>query len=57
MLLRTVRAVLWSFLGIRKASEYQKDIAELNLLTIIAVGFALAIMLVLALILLVNWIV
>ncbi len=57
MILRTVRAVLWSFLGIRKASEYQKDIAELNLLTIIAVGFALAIMLVLALILLVNWIV
>jgi hypothetical protein len=57
MLLRTVRAVLWSFLGIRKASEYQKDIAELNLLTIIAVGFALAIVFVLALILLVNWIV
>jgi hypothetical protein len=57
MLLRTVRAVLWSFLGIRKASEYQKDTAELNPLTIIAVGFALAIVFVVTLILLVNWIV
>jgi len=57
MLLRTVRAVLWSFFGIRKTSEYQKDTAELNPLTIIAVGFALVIMFVLALILLVNWIV
>jgi hypothetical protein len=57
MLLRTVRAVLWSFLGIRKASEYQKDTAELNPLIIIAVGFALAIVFVVALIVLVNWIV
>jgi hypothetical protein len=57
MLLRTIRAVLWSFLGIRKASEYQKDTAELNPLTIIIVGFALAIVFVVALIALVNWIV
>jgi hypothetical protein len=57
MLLRTIRAVLWSFLGIRKASEYQKDTAELNPLTIIIVGFALTIVFVVALIALVNWIV
>jgi hypothetical protein len=57
MLFRTVRAVLWSFLGIRKASEYQKDIDELNPLTIIIVGFLAAIVFVMALIVLVNWIV
>ena len=57
MLSRTVRAVLWSFLGIRKASEYEKDTADLNPLTIIAVGFVLAIVFVLGLILLVNYIV
>jgi hypothetical protein len=57
MLLRTIRAVLWSFLGIRKASEYQKDTTELNPLTIIIVGFALAIVFVVALIAVVNWIV
>jgi len=57
MWLRTVRAVLWSFLGIRKASEYQKDTAELNPLIIIIVGFLIAIVFVAALIALVNWIV
>ena len=57
MWLRTVRAVLWSFLGIRKASEYQKDTAELNPLIIIIVGFLTAIVFVAALIVLVNWIV
>jgi len=49
--------VLWSFLGIRKASEYQKDTAELNPLTIIIVGFVLTIVFVVALMALVNWIV
>jgi hypothetical protein len=57
MLFRTVRAVLWSFFGIRKASEYQKDIDELNPLIIIIVGFLAAIVFVMALIVLVNWIV
>jgi hypothetical protein len=57
MWLRTVQAVLWSFLGIRKTSEYQKDTAELNPLIIIIVGFLTAIAFVVALIVLVNWIV
>jgi len=57
MLLRTIQAVLWSFLGIRKTSEYQKDVAELNPLVVIATGIVMAIVFVVTLIVLVHWIV
>ncbi|RYF81197.1 MAG: DUF2970 domain-containing protein [Comamonadaceae bacterium] len=36
---RTVTAVAWGFFGVRKNSEYQKDIARLSPLHIVAVGF------------------
>jgi hypothetical protein len=36
---RTVKAVAWGFFGVRKNSEYQKDIASLSPLHIVAVGF------------------
>ncbi len=39
-LLRTVQAVLWSFVGLRKGTEYQEDIAQLNPIHIIVVGIA-----------------
>ena len=55
-LLRSVRTVAWSFLGIRKNSEFQKDIASVQPLHVIAVGLAGALLFVLALVLLVNWI-
>lgn len=57
MWLRTVQAVLWSFLGIRKRSEYETDIKNLNPFAIIAVGFAMAILFVILLIVIVNLIV
>lgn len=56
-LLRTVRAVAWSLIGLRKGSEYEKDIAKLNPLHIIAVGLVAIFLLVIGLIGLVNWIV
>ena len=34
-LLRTVKAVAWSFFGIRKRSDYEKDLAKLNPLHVI----------------------
>jgi Protein of unknown function (DUF2970) len=55
-LLRSVRTVAWSFLGIRKSSEFQKDIAGVQPLHVIAVGLVGALLFVLALVLLVNWI-
>lgn len=56
-LLGTVKAVAWSFLGIRKNSEYQKDLASLNPLHIIVVALVAVALLVLALIVLVRWVV
>ncbi|WP_137894606.1 DUF2970 domain-containing protein [Ramlibacter sp. 2FC] len=54
---RTARAVAWSFVGLRKNSEYQKDLAQLNPFHIIAVGIAAAVIFVLGLVALVNWVV
>jgi len=52
---RTVMAVLWSFLGIRKATDYQQDTEQLNPFHIIVVGILMALFFVLGLIALVNW--
>jgi len=53
----TVKAVAWSFLGVRKNSGFQDDIAQLKPYHIIAVGLVGGILLVLSLIAVVNWIV
>ncbi len=52
----TVKAVLWGFLGVRRNADYQDDIAKLNPLHLIAVGIGMALLFVLGLILLVNWV-
>jgi hypothetical protein len=55
-LLRTVKAVAWSFVGIRKNSEYQEDLGKLNPLHIIAVALVGVGLFVVGLIVLVNWV-
>ena len=55
--LRTVRAVAWSFIGIRKNSEYKEDLAQINPVHVIVVGIAAALLFVTGLIALVNWVV
>jgi hypothetical protein len=55
--LRTVQAVLWSFIGLRKNSEGQEDMAKLNPFHVLVVGLCLALIFVLGLIALVNWVV
>jgi len=56
-LVRTVQAVLWSFLGIRRSADYQKDTERLNPFHIIVAGIVIALLFVLGLIALVNWVV
>lgn len=56
-LLRTVKAVAWSFIGLRKSSEFEEDVKQLNPLHIVAVGIAGAVVLVLALVAVVHWVV
>ncbi|MEY3611852.1 MAG: hypothetical protein RJB14_1574 [Pseudomonadota bacterium] len=54
---RTVQAVLWSFVGLRKSADYQQDIEKLNPFHIIGVAIGAALLFVLGLIALVNWVV
>lgn len=54
---RSVKLVSWSFLGIRKNSEYQEDLARVNPLHVIVVGIVGVMVLIIGLILLVNWVV
>ncbi|MSP36175.1 MAG: DUF2970 domain-containing protein [Limnohabitans sp.] len=54
---RAVQAVLWSFIGIRKNSDGQEDMAKLNPFHVVVVGICLAMIFVLGLIALVNWVV
>ena len=51
---QTLRAVLWSFFGVRRKSDYEKDAAELNPVHVIIVGILAAAMLVIVLIVIVN---
>lgn len=53
---QTAKAVAWSFLGVRKNREFQDDIGRLNPFHIIAVGIVGALIFVLSLIALVNWV-
>jgi hypothetical protein len=55
--LQTLRAVGWSFFGIRKSSGYQSDGETLNPVYVIIAGILGACLFVGALVLLVNWVV
>ena len=52
---RTVRAVLWGFLGVRRGSDYQQDIGQLRPLPLLVVGVLLALLFVLGLMALAHW--
>jgi len=56
-LVRTVKAVLSSFIGIRKGSELQEDMGKLNPFHVIGVAIVAVALFVGALVLLVNWVV
>jgi amino acid transporter len=55
--LRTIQAVLWSFVGLRQNAQYQEDIEKLNPFHVIGVAIGAALLFVLGLIALVNWVV
>lgn len=55
--LQTMRAVGWSFFGVRKSSEYEKDVSQLNPVHVIIAGVVGAALFVTALVLLVNWVI
>ena len=53
--LRSLRLVAWGFLGVRKNSEYQRDLAQVNPFHVILAGIIGLVLLVLLLVGLVNW--
>jgi len=54
---RSVRAVAWSFIGIRKGSGFQEDVANIKPLHVLGVGVVAAFLFVIGLIALVNLVV
>lgn len=50
----TIKAVLWSFLGIRKKSDYEQDAAQLNPLHVIIAGVIGALIFITTLVLIVK---
>jgi hypothetical protein len=54
---QTVKAVLWSFIGIRKRSELEEDLGgRLNPFAVIAVALVLVVLFVAALVTLVHYV-
>ena len=54
---QTVKAVGWSFFGVRKASGYEEDISKINPVHVIVAGLLSAVLFVLGLVVLVKWVV
>ena len=54
--LQTMRAVAWSFFGVRKSAEYEKDVSQLNPVHVIIAGVIGAVLFIVVLIVVVNWV-
>ncbi|MEI7465750.1 MAG: DUF2970 domain-containing protein [Burkholderiales bacterium] len=54
--LQTLRAVAWSFFGVRKAADLEKDVSQLNPIHVVIAGVIGALVLVAVLATLVNWV-
>ena len=55
--LQTLRAVAWSFFGIRRSADHAQDMQKLNPVHVIVAGVFSAALFVLALVLLVRWVI
>jgi hypothetical protein len=54
---QTLRAVGWSFFGVRKSAEWEKDVGQLNPVHLIIAGLMAAVLFVVVLVLLVQWVI
>ena len=55
-LLRTARAVGWSFFGVRKSAEHEKDVSQLNPVHVIIAALIGVAVFITTLVLLVRWV-
>jgi Protein of unknown function (DUF2970) len=54
-MLRTAKAVAWSFVGLRSGKEFEKDTQQLNPIHLVVAGFAGVVIFIGILLMLVNW--
>jgi hypothetical protein len=54
--LQTMRAVAWSFFGVRKSTDYEKDVGQLNPVHVVIAAILGAIAFIVLLVLIVNWV-
>ena len=54
---RTLLAVVWSFFGVRKSKDLERDVSELNPLHLVVAGLLVAAIFVATLVALVNWVI
>jgi predicted Na+-dependent transporter len=54
---RTVKAVAWSFVGLRSRSSYEDDVKNLSPIHVIVIGLVGVFVFVAGLVVLVNWMV
>jgi hypothetical protein len=54
--LQTMRAVAWSFFGVRKSADYEKDVNQLNPVHVIIAGLIGVAIFIGVLIALVSWV-
>ena len=55
-MLQTFRTVAWSFFGVRKAADHESDFSQLNPVHVVVAGVIGALVLILVLSSLVNWV-
>jgi hypothetical protein len=54
--LQTMQAVAWSFFGVRRSSDHEKDVSQLNPVHLVIAGVVGAVLFIVALLVLVNWV-
>jgi Protein of unknown function (DUF2970) len=53
---QTMKAVAWSFFGVRKGSDLERDASQLNPVHVVIAGVIGAVLFIALLLLLVNWV-
>jgi hypothetical protein len=54
---QSMRAVAWSFFGVRKSADYEKDVSRLNPVHVVIAGVVGAVLFIVVLLLVVNWVI
>ena len=54
---QTVRAVAWSFFGVRRSADLERDVQRLNPVHVVIAGIVGAVMFIAVLVMLVKWVI